>query len=212
MLADLLLRIALAVLAPGPDCGFDPNGAPPACPGSYAATVPAPTTSLAMPYADPRPTVPAPTPIAVAPSYAAPAVCPAPYAVCPPYYTPAPAYGPPLPAVPPPPADDTVVRELVTVLDQTKSRDTFCLALPVLTALKGDGRRAIPAVLRNAERLHISRGMRQEGAKWTREQKLVADCLQALAGRPGARARPDVFATPPPAPPPPTAYSSPTSW
>ena len=183
MLAEILLRIALAALSPaeGPAAYYSYDGptyvwrscesvSPPAC----SPATPAPAVSAPAAYAEDRP----PTPVASS-SWA-----PVPYYINPtPYYTPAAAYGLPPPAAAPP-TDDPLVRDLIKVLDETKSKDTFCLALPVLAALKAEGRRAVPAVLRNAERLKISKGMRQEGAKWTREQKVVAECLEALVGHP----------------------------
>jgi type II secretory pathway component HofQ len=76
-----------------------------------------------------------------------------------------------------PPSNDALVRGLIEVLDETNSKDTFCLAVQVLGSLKGEGRRGIPAALRSAERLGISDGMGNGTASCTQEQRVLASIL-----------------------------------
>jgi hypothetical protein len=75
-------------------------------------------------------------------------------------------------------SDETLVKGLIAVLDETKSRDTFCLTVQVLASLKTESWRAIPAILRSAERLGISERMGNDPARWSKEQMLLSAVVQ----------------------------------
>jgi hypothetical protein len=75
-------------------------------------------------------------------------------------------------------ADEALVNELVAILNETASRDTFCMTVQILGALKADPRLVAPAIIRNAERLKISKGILKPESQWTPEQEIVARGLQ----------------------------------
>jgi hypothetical protein len=79
---------------------------------------------------------------------------------------------------PTPPSDRDLERGLIRVLETTQSEDTFCLAVQTLLSLSDKGRQAIPAALGCADRLGISKGMREIGAAWTHTQRLLAALVQ----------------------------------
>jgi hypothetical protein len=91
--------------------------------------------------------------------------------------------GPSLPTPPAPVAarDADLAGNLITILDTTESRETFCLVLQLLSGMAEDANKAIPAVLRCAERLHIYYGMRDETTGRTREHQLLAEFISARA-------------------------------
>src|SRR5437870_1153180 len=55
--------------------------------------------------------------------------------------------------------DDELYGELVALVRETNSRDTFMAAVAGLMATDKAGRRAIPVVIRHAERLGVLKGM-----------------------------------------------------
>src|SRR5258708_3194104 len=55
----------------------------------------------------------------------------------------------------PPKPRTELVEEMIDLLNKTDSSDTFFVALKLLEPLKTDAKMAIPAIMRNAERLGI---------------------------------------------------------
>jgi hypothetical protein len=108
----------------------------------------------------------------------------------------------PVACVAAPCADEALVRELLVVLKETKSQDTFCMTVQILGTMKADGRLVVPAIIRNAERLKITEGMLRPESEWTTQQEIVARGLQFfIAGKetPGVT---DRWGGAPPPPPP----------
>jgi hypothetical protein len=68
--------------------------------------------------------------------------------------------------------DEALYAELVGIIRETTSRDTFMTAVAGLMATEKGGRRAIPVVIRHAERLGILKGMACDG-EMTPGQQLV---------------------------------------
>jgi hypothetical protein len=69
--------------------------------------------------------------------------------------------------------------ELITLLNETKSVDTFLLSLQTLVEIAPDHPSAIPAAIKNAERLELQKGI-ASGAALTAEQDTFKECLDAL--------------------------------
>jgi len=94
---------------------------------------------------------------------------------------------------------------LIEIMDTTKSPDTFLMAVTALPALGEKGCRALPAVVRNAERLGLLKGL-VNGPSTPAHRALLSYVQQVgLTDAPPA----------PPAPPPPVAcygYSYPTPY
>jgi hypothetical protein len=90
------------------------------------------------------------------------------------------------PALPPSTEEDEVAVELVAILDKTESVDTFVVTLETLAAIRPDYRRAVPAAIRNADRLGLLKGVVTNG-RLSKAQEAVLDVLQAYGenGRPG---------------------------
>jgi hypothetical protein len=78
-------------------------------------------------------------------------------------------------------ADAALARGLIAVLNGTGSRDTFCLTVRLLAGLPDHGRKAVPAVLRCAERLGISDGMTGNQTGHSHAQQILADFVRANA-------------------------------
>lgn len=80
-----------------------------------------------------------------------------------PAVTPTPPASPPLPPLAPPPAKvaattkpvEPFVQDMLTVLEETQSSDTFLITLELLAKESGGASTAIPKVLKNAERLGL---------------------------------------------------------
>ena len=97
-----------------------------------------------------------------------------------------------------------VVEELIALLDETQSRDTFLTTVVILRSLGSEARPALPAALRNAERLGLLHGVCKHGWAGKGGPASVA-VLQALVGI--AQAQPATYpAAPPPVYPPAPAY------
>jgi hypothetical protein len=89
-----------------------------------------------------------------------------------------------------------VVGELVTILNETKSPDTFVVTVSCLGMMGHDARMAVPSIIRNAERLGLLKEVSEfaweescEDAKPGKQQRIaegIMDCLdQILSRQPG---------------------------
>jgi hypothetical protein len=98
---------------------------------------------------------------------------------------------PPL-VVPPPPPDlaaakklpkttAELVEELVLILEETKSEETFTLTVGVLTELGEEAKGAIPSILRNAERLQLLNG--KDSDRSLRLSSDLRKAIQAILGK-----------------------------
>jgi hypothetical protein len=108
---------------------------------------------------------------------------------------------PPLEARPTPQAAGTVARrptglvgELVGILNDTKSRGTFLVTLAVLQKLGPEARPAIPAILRNADRLDLFENTTAPNA---RDKQIAAEVLAVIDAILGRVAPPRPVAMPP---------------
>jgi hypothetical protein len=81
-------------------------------------------------------------------------------------------------------ADDT--KELLAILKETESPDTFLITLKLVVARTPDARGLLPTAIRNAERLGITKGM--ASGKLTHEQEMFAEAIEDLADAKKARA------------------------
>ncbi len=84
----------------------------------------------------------------------------------------------PVPVAPGLNSDETLVRELIAILGETQSHDAFLVTLSILHELKADPRLAVPAIIRNAERLQLFACTAPDQA--TEKQKMVAGCIAGL--------------------------------
>jgi hypothetical protein len=96
-------------------------------------------------------------------------------------------------------ADTKLYAELVAIIKETNSPDMFMVAVTGLTATDDHGRKAIPVVIRNAERIGVLKGIAKEHEP-TPVQAALQGYLAACASREDAPPTPaDVLTTVPPA-------------
>src|SRR5207245_2151527 len=104
-----------------------------------------------------------------------------------------------------------VVEELIALLDETQSRDTYLATVLVLSRLGSEAKPALPAALRNAEQLGLLRGICKHGrpGKASAAGTGILDALAAIAQAAPAPQynMPTPIYTPAPAYPPPTVYT-----
>ena len=68
---------------------------------------------------------------------------------------------------------------LIKILNTTKDADTFLMAVTALPSLDvEDGRRALPAVVRNAERLGLLKGLTK--GPYSPAQQMLINCIQMI--------------------------------
>jgi hypothetical protein len=100
-----------------------------------------------------------------------------------------------------PPALSPVVHELVAILNETDSKDTFLVTVLLLKKLGAESKPALPAVVRNAERLAIFKGAATAGDDVrTRRQRLareVFEAMEEIVQQASARSDRALFAAPP---------------
>ena len=82
-----------------------------------------------------------------------------------------------------PPSDEGFVRELIAILKETSSPDAFLVTLSILQEMKVDARVAVPAIIRNAERLKLFK--RTDPDQPTAQQAMIADCIADLLSKHG---------------------------
>jgi hypothetical protein len=90
--------------------------------------------------------------------------------------------------------------ELIEILQTTKDTDTFLMAVTALPSLGDDGRRALPAVVRNAARLGLLKGLTD--GRWTPAQQALVNYVQQIGGPDGPPPPPVYGYGPPVAPTP----------
>jgi hypothetical protein len=74
-----------------------------------------------------------------------------------------------------------VVPELVGILNETASKDTFLVTVLLLKKLGAEAKPALPAIIRNAERLNIFKGTSTAGDEVkTRRQRLAREVFEAM--------------------------------
>jgi hypothetical protein len=87
-------------------------------------------------------------------------------------------------------ADDT--KELLAIMKETESPDTFLITLKLVVERTPDAPGLLPTVIRNAERLGITKGM--ASGKLTKEQEMFAEVLEDLAEAKKTKAAPAAWA------------------
>jgi hypothetical protein len=75
--------------------------------------------------------------------------------------------------------DEALVKDLVKILDETKSFDTFCVTASILCRVGAKARPAVPGIIRNAERLKIL-DKHLLSDKETKKSKVANDFLEGL--------------------------------
>jgi hypothetical protein len=78
-----------------------------------------------------------------------------------------------------------LVAELIAVLDETKSVDTFGMTVGVLEKMGPKAKAAIPSILRNAERLGILKNHSEEGGRKCERIERLAEILEKITGSTG---------------------------
>lgn len=87
---------------------------------------------------------------------------------------------------------EKLVQELVSILNETKSPDTFAVTASCLGMMGHDARPAVPAIIRNAERLGLLKGIseflcdEEEESKPSKQQKMaegIMDCLDQILSK-----------------------------
>jgi hypothetical protein len=88
---------------------------------------------------------------------------------------------------------EKLVHELVTILNETKSADTFVVTASCLGMMGHDARPAVPSIIRNAERLGLLKGASEvvcdeesEESKPTKQQRMaegIMDCLDQILSK-----------------------------
>jgi hypothetical protein len=137
------------------------------------------TTSLGAQPSAPVPPAPAPAGEGVPPPSDGP----------PPPATPV-NWGNPVRVIPPTPAPSvkkpakpaSVVEELVAILNETKSTDTFLATLAVLVKFGKEARAAVPAIVRNADRLAVFTGFAGAGDEGKTAREVVETIYTILDG------------------------------
>jgi hypothetical protein len=106
---------------------------------------------------------------------------------------------------------EKLVQELVAILNETKSPDTFIVTTSALGMMGHDARPAVPSIIRNADRLGLLKGISEfageeaQEAKPSKQQRIaegIMDCLdQILTKQPGNGGKATYQAPLPPAMP-----------
>jgi hypothetical protein len=87
---------------------------------------------------------------------------------------------------------EKLVQELIAILNETKSPDTFIVTASALGMMGHDARPAVPSIIRNADRLGLLKGISElageesEEAKPTRQQRIaegIMDCLDQILSK-----------------------------
>jgi hypothetical protein len=130
---------------------------------------------------------------------------------------PAPNFQPQSPAsipVPPPPpkTNGDLIHELIQIINETRSVDTFFVTTKLLEDMGAKSRVAVPAIIRNAERLELFKDSffqtEKDGEKPKRLEmaSLIVDSLGKIlsSSQAGSTTRPPVNAVPAPLSPPAT--------
>jgi hypothetical protein len=73
-----------------------------------------------------------------------------------------------------------LVGELVAILNETKSKDTFLVTVAALQKIGPEARASAPAIIRNADRLGLLRGISREPKKETSKGRAAEVVLEAL--------------------------------
>jgi hypothetical protein len=74
--------------------------------------------------------------------------------------------------------EEGFIRELLSILNETRSPDAFLVTLSILQELKPDARAVVPEIIRNAERLRLFK--RTDPDHPTEAQKMIVDCIGEL--------------------------------
>jgi hypothetical protein len=76
-----------------------------------------------------------------------------------------------------------LVEQLVALLNETKSKETFTVTLIVLQKLGTEAKSAVPAILRNADRLGLFEGALSGDSKGKQSTTDVLDTIDAVLGK-----------------------------
>lgn len=88
--------------------------------------------------------------------------------------------------------DDKVVEELMAILKETKSSDTFVVTAVALGRMGSKAKRAVPTIIRNAERLEILEGIcdATTPASETNEMQMVWQAINWILDKKGSTKSP----------------------
>jgi hypothetical protein len=74
---------------------------------------------------------------------------------------------------------DPRTEELIAILNETQSVDTLCVTVKVLESMGRTARPAVPAIIRNAERLGLFKGLTRSNGQ-SRKAKLGDEIVEAI--------------------------------
>jgi hypothetical protein len=105
-------------------------------------------------------------------------------------------------------AREKLVQELVTILSETKSVETYFVTVSALGMMGRDARPAVPAIIRHAERLEIFKDISFDDSEKPNRQQRIAEGImdsleQILSKQPVAPPQVSYQVTPAMCPPPP---------
>jgi hypothetical protein len=125
-------------------------------------------------WGQPKPTPPA----AACPTTCGPQACPAP--VCMP--------AAPRCCVPSSPDNAKLVEELLAILKETKSADTFIVTVKALSDLGPDARTAVPAIIRGGDRLGLFTDIEKQAKEEDGSGLMIVDAIEEILRGPCAAA------------------------
>lgn len=101
-----------------------------------------------------------------------------------------------------------VVTELMAILKDTKSPETFLLTATTLCRLGGEAKRALPAIIRNAERLELLDGLLDSNTTADNREaaQAVFEAIEMILDKKGGGKRSRACTTPAIAPAPAASY------
>ena len=76
--------------------------------------------------------------------------------------------------------DDAVVTELMAIIEKTESEDTFMATLSALAQTGKAGKKAVPAILRGAERVGILKGLARAADRGQEPSRLQATVFETV--------------------------------
>jgi hypothetical protein len=89
----------------------------------------------------------------------------------------------------PSPENAKLVEELRSLLQDTSSRDTFLLTVKALADIGPEARSAVPAIIRGAERLGLSKDIEQQVMNEQGPGVMIVECVERMLMGPGCPPR-----------------------
>lgn len=87
------------------------------------------------------------------------------------------------------PENAKLVEELRGLLQETSSRDTFLVTVKALSDIGPSAKMAVPAIIRGAERLKLSKDIEQQVSEEKGAGAMIVECIERILTSPGCEAR-----------------------